>query len=110
MKFILKHLIVAAMVASAVLSFGQGAHAKISAAQARKVALAKYPGKVVGKIELENEEGTWQYAVMIQSGKKLREVMVNAKTGKIDNVEVTTAAKEAKEKAEEEKAKHKGGH
>lgn len=82
-------------------------NAKITAKQAEKVALKKYPGKIVEKTQLENEEGVWQYAVMIQSGKTLREVMVNAQTGKIDNVEVTTAAKE-KDEAANEKTKEKG--
>lgn len=85
------------------------AHAKITAAQARAAALKKFPGKVIGKTSLENEEGTWQYGVMVQSGKTLREVMVNAKTGKIDSVEVTTASKEGAEaKAEGARAKRKG--
>src|SRR5690348_4418737 len=66
----------------------QGHHAKISAEQAKSVALKRYPGKVEGKINLENEEGSWQYAVNVRSGKKLREVMVNAKTGRIASVEV----------------------
>lgn len=82
-------------------------NAKISAKQAEKIALKKYPGKITEKTQLENEEGVWQYAVMIQSGKTLREVMVNAQTGKIDNVEVTSAAKE-KDEAAKEKAKEKG--
>jgi uncharacterized membrane protein YkoI len=81
---------------------GKSQHAKISAAQANAVALKKYPGKIVGKTPLENEEGTWQYGVLVQSGKTLREVMVNANTGKIDSVEVTTKQKEAKEKAADE--------
>ena len=72
-------------------------HAKITAAQARTIALKKFPGKAIGKTPLEDEEGTWQYGVMVQSGKTLREVMVNAKTGKIDSVEVTTASKEGVE-------------
>lgn len=80
--------------------------ARISASQAEKIALAKYPGKIVEKTKLENEEGVWQYSVMIQSGKTLREVMVNAKTGKIDNVEVTTTSKE-KTEAQNEAAKEK---
>lgn len=86
------------------------AHAKISQKQARAAALKKYPGKVEGKIKLENEEGSWQYAVNVRSGKILREVMVNANTGKIANVEVTTKAEEEKEaKAEASKAmKHAG--
>ncbi len=84
-------------------------HAKITVEQARAAALKKFPGKVVGKTPLENEEGTWQYGVMVQSGKMLREVMVNAKTGKIDSVEVTTASKEGAEaKAEAAQAKPKG--
>lgn len=87
-------------------------HVKTTAAQAQKTALAKYHGKVVGKVELENEDGKWQYAVVIRSGKTMREVMVDANTGKIGNVEVVTAAEESKEKSEaKEKSKqqHKGG-
>lgn len=71
--------------------------AKIAAAQAVRVATTRYHGRVVGKVPLENEEGRMQYAVTIRSGKVLREVMVNANTGKIDSAEVTTAAKERAE-------------
>lgn len=78
------------------------AHAKITVAQANAIALRKYPGKVVGKTPLENEEGKLQYGVMVRSGKTLREVMVNAATGRIDSVEVTTAAKERAEKRSDE--------
>ena len=86
-------------------------HAKLTAAQAEAAALRKYPGRVTAKTKLENEEGSWQYGVMVQSGKTLREVMVNAKTGKIDSVEVTTAGKEqteAKAEAAKTKAPRKG--
>jgi hypothetical protein len=82
-------------------------HAKITAAQANTAALKKYPGTVVGKTKLENEEGVWQYGVMVESGKTLREVMVNAKTGKIDTVEVTSASKERVEARSEAKMKVK---
>jgi hypothetical protein len=102
--------LVALLAALTVGSYAQGvkqAHHKFSAGQARAIALKKYPGKIVGKVELEDEEGKWQYAVTIRSKKTLREVMVGADTGKIENVEVTTAAKEAKEKAAE-KAKKPG--
>ncbi len=82
---------------------------KITAAQANEIALKKYHGKIVGNTPLENEEGKWQYGVMVRSGKTLREVMVNAMTGKIDSVEVTTEAKEsAEKKADEAKAKKTG--
>jgi hypothetical protein len=86
-------------------------HAKLTAAQAEAAALKKFPGKITAKTKLENEEGTWQYGVMVQSGKALREVMVNAKTGKIDSAEVTTAGKEqteAKAEAAKTKASRKG--
>lgn len=109
MKNIVRILALSASIAIFASSFGlqKSAHAKITAAQAQKVALAKYPGKVVGKVELENEDGKWQYSVMVRSGKTLREVNVDANTGKIANVEVTTDAKEAKEKAAEAKEKNK---
>lgn len=84
------------------------AHAKITAKQAESIVLKRYPGKIVEKTKLENEEGIWQYGVMVRSGKTLREVMVNAATGKIDNVEVTTSSKEkveAKADAAKENAK-----
>ena len=42
---------------------------------------------------------------MVKSGKTLREVMVGADTGKIENVEVTTANKERVELAAEKAAK-----
>jgi len=77
---------------------------KISAAKARAIALKKYPGKVEGKVALENEDGKMEYSVNVKSGKKLREIMVDANTGKIANVEVTTKAEEAKEAAAEKKA------
>lgn len=95
-------------VAGASIAQSKAPKPKITADQANATALKKYHGKVVGKTKLENEEGKWQYGVLVQSGKTLREVMVNAKTGKIDSVEVTTAAKEkAEEKADAAKAKKK---
>lgn len=76
---------------------------RITAAQAQKAALRKYTGKVVGKVALENEDGSWQYSVNVRSGKVLREVMVDAKSGKIASVEVTSAKEEARENAAEKK-------
>ena len=73
-------------------------HFRVSAAQATATVLKKFPGQLTEKTVLENEEGTWQYGVMVRSGHTLREVMVDAKTGKIANVEVTTAGKEQVEK------------
>jgi hypothetical protein len=81
---------------------------KVTSSQASKAAQAKYHGKVVGKVVLENEGGKWQYAVNVRTGKTLREVIVDANTGKIASVEVTSPAEEAKEAAAEKKAAGKG--
>jgi len=102
----MRTIVAVAFAILAIFALAQKApHVKITAKQAVKIATAKYPGKVVGKVELENEEGSWQYAVNVRSGKTLREVMVSATTGKIANVEVTTAKEEAREKAAEKKKK-----
>jgi 2,3-bisphosphoglycerate-independent phosphoglycerate mutase len=82
---------------------------KITAARAGQIALRKYHGKIVGKIPLENEDGKWQYAVTVRSGKKLREVMVDGNTAKITSVETVTPAEEAREaKAETGRARKHG--
>ena len=101
--------LVAALAASSLTLAGpKPAFTKVTSLKAAQVALAKYPGKVIGKIVLEDEEGHWQYAVNVRSGTKLREVMVDAKTGKIVNVEVTTRKDEAAEaRAELSKSQRK---
>lgn len=96
-------LSLAAAICLASMALGQHTHAKITATQARKAALARYHGAVVGKIALENEDGKWQYSVNVRSGKTLREVMVDAHSGKIASVEVTTRAEEAAEARAEKK-------
>ncbi|HZT42673.1 MAG TPA: PepSY domain-containing protein [Chthonomonadaceae bacterium] len=84
-------------------------HARITTQQARAVALKRYHGRVEGPVKLENEEGAWQYSVLVRSGKILREVMVSAKTGKIATVEVTSEAEEQREaRADAAKARHGG--
>lgn len=107
--FVLVGLVLSLMLAGLSQAAANKAHAKITAKQAESIVLKQYPGKIVEKTKLENEEGVWQYGVMVRSGKTLREVMVNAKTGKIDNVEVTTSSKEkaeTKADAAKENAKH----
>ncbi len=85
-------------------------HYSVTTRKANAIVLKRFPhGKIVGKTKLEDEEGTWQYGVMVRDGATLREVMVNAKTGHIDNVEVTNAAKERVEaKADAAAVKHNG--
>lgn len=85
---------------------------RITAAKAAKIAQAKYHGKLLGTPKLEKEDGVWQYAVLVTRGKKMKEIMVNANTGKIGNVETVTAAEEAREAREDAmkaKRKKKGG-
>ena len=84
-----------AMLATVSLATAMHPHFTITQAKANTIVLKRFAhGVIVGKTKLENEEGTWQYGVMVRKGKLLREVMVNAKTGHIDRVEVTNAAKE----------------
>jgi hypothetical protein len=88
---------------------GQAHKASISASKAEASALKKYrSGKIQGKTALENEDGKWQYAVMVHANGKLHEVMVDAKTGKIASEEVVTAKEEAAEKRAEAAAKKHG--
>ena len=110
MKNTLRALALTTTVAVAALSLAQKPHAKITAARAEKVAIAKFHGKLAGKTDLENEDGKWQYAVMVKTGKTMREVMVDANTGKIASVEVVTAKEEARENAAEAKHNKKSPH
>ncbi|MGC8668115.1 MAG: PepSY domain-containing protein [Chthonomonadales bacterium] len=85
-------------------------HVRVTASQAKSIALKKVNGQVVGNVQLENEAGKWEYAVSVRQGKILREVMVNAQSGKIESVETTTAAEEAAEARAEKAAKHQKNH
>jgi len=58
--------------------------ARLSVAQARKVALNAYPGKILSE-ELEHEKGGsgLRYSFDIRHGKVIHEVGVDAVTGKV---------------------------
>jgi uncharacterized membrane protein YkoI len=64
---------------------------KITMEKARKIALAKVPG-TVKKEELEHEDGRWVFSFEIrptgETKKVVKEVNVDADTGKIVSVEV----------------------
>jgi uncharacterized membrane protein YkoI len=78
--------------------FASAPKPKITPAKAAKIALAKYPGTLVKAAHYEHEDGVWQYEVLIRTKKnQMLEVDVNAMTGKIGDVEKTSAAEEAKE-------------
>ena len=81
--------------------------AKITKAQAQAIALQRASGRVEDG-ELEKEHGKWVYSFDIRNAKgTITEVQVDAYTGKVVSVEEENAAAEAKEKAEEGKAKGK---
>lgn len=71
-------------------------HSKVrfTAAQANAIALKRFHGTVVGKTTLENDKDQWQYEVTVRSGKTLRDIAVNAMTGRIDSATIKSAAKE----------------
>jgi hypothetical protein len=88
---------------------------RITAAQARLIALKKYPhARAERSAPLENEEGKWQYAVTLRDGAgsrtRMHEVMVGAMSGKIEADETTTPREEAREKAAENRARRAKSH
>lgn len=76
---------------------------KITPSQAKAAAVKKMHGKALSA-KYEFEDGRWQYAVLVQKGKTLYEVAVNAKDGRVMDTEKTTIAEEAGEAAADKKA------
>jgi hypothetical protein len=81
------------------------AEAKFPQAEARKLALGKVPGGQVKSAELEREHGVliWSFDITMPNNKNITEVAVDAKTGKIANVEIETPEQQAKEAKEDKK-------
>ncbi|MGN6278960.1 MAG: PepSY domain-containing protein [Sphingomonas sp.] len=59
-----------------------GPHAKLTKAQAERIALQTAPGKVA-EAEYEKENGAWRYSFDIRQGKRIHEIGVDPNTGKI---------------------------
>ncbi len=76
---------------------------KLSMEQATAIAIKKVPGTVKSS-EFEHEMGQDVYSFDI-AGKNgaIHEILINANTGKIVSNKIESAAKEAKEAAEEKK-------
>jgi uncharacterized membrane protein YkoI len=76
--------------------------AKISKAEAQKIALARVHNGTIKESELENEKGKliWSFDVATPGTKNITEVNVDAITGEIIAVDIETPEKE---KAEAEK-------
>jgi len=81
--------------------------AKVSKADAEKIALAKVPNGTIKESELEKEKGKliWSFDIATPGTKNITEVNIDAITGAVIAVDVETPEKEGKEKAEEEKEK-----
>jgi len=67
---------------------------------AMKSAAAKVNGRALNAL-FEYEDGHWQYGVMVLTGKKIKEVEVNATTGQVGDVEDVDPAKEGREVQQE---------
>jgi len=78
--------------------------AKITKAEAKKIALAKVPKGKVKDAELEKEKGRliWSFDIATPGTKDITEVQVDAVTGEVVSVEKETPADEKKEKKAKE--------
>jgi uncharacterized membrane protein YkoI len=78
------------------------AEAKISRAEAEKIALTKAPDGTIKEGELEREHGKliWSFDIARPGTANITEVGVDAITGKIVSTEQETPAQQAKEKNE----------
>ncbi len=76
------------------------AEAKITKAEAEKIALAKAPNGTIKEGELEREKGKliWSFDIATPGTKDITEVQVDAITGAVVAVDKETPAAEAKEK------------
>jgi hypothetical protein len=76
------------------------AEAKVTRADAEKIALSKAPGGAIKEGELEKEKGKliWSFDIAVPGSTVTKEVQVDAVTGEVVSVETETASQEAKEK------------
>lgn len=83
------------------------AAAKVSKAEAEKIALAKVPGGTIKEGEIEKEKGKviWSFDIATPGSANLTEVQVDANTGAIVAIETETPSDQKKEKDEEKEEK-----
>jgi uncharacterized membrane protein YkoI len=83
------------------------AQAKVTKAEAEKIALAKVPGGTIkeGDIEKENGKLLWSFDISTPGTKDITEVQVDAMTGAVLDVAKESVADQEKEKKEDKKAK-----
>jgi uncharacterized membrane protein YkoI len=85
------------------------AQAKISKAEAQRIALDKVPGGTIKEGELEKEKGKliWSFDIATPGTKDITEVQVDATTGQVVDIAKETVAEQEKEKRADAKAKAK---
>ena len=85
------------------------AQAKITKAEAQKIALDKVPGGTIKEGDIEKEKGKllWSFDIATPGTKDITEVQVDAMTGQVLDVSKETVADQEKEKKEDSKMKAK---
>ena len=85
------------------------AQARITKAEAQKIALDKVPGGTIKEGELEKEKGKllWSFDIATPGTKDITEVQVDALTGAVIDFSKETVADQEKEKKEDAKLKAK---
>jgi uncharacterized membrane protein YkoI len=81
------------------------AQAKITKAEAQKIALDKVPGGTIKEGDIEKEKGKllWSFDIATPGTKDITEVQVDAMTGAVLDIVKETVADQEKEKKEEKK-------
>lgn len=79
--------------------------AKISETEARQIAMSQVPNGTIKEGELEKEKGhlIWSFDMAIPDSKDIKEVNIDAITGKVLAVDTENPAAQAKEKGEDAK-------
>jgi uncharacterized membrane protein YkoI len=85
------------------------AQAKITKAEAQKIALDKVPGGTIKEGDIEKEKGKllWSFDIATPGTKDITEVQVDALTGAVLDIARETVADQDKEKKEDAKVKAK---
>ena len=86
------------------------ANVAVSKADAQRIALAQVPNGTIKEGELEKENGRmiWSFDIAMAGSSNIKEVQVDANSGKVVSLTTETAADEAKEAAKEKKSKERG--
>jgi hypothetical protein len=83
------------------------AQAKITKAEAEKIALEKVPGGTIKEGDIEKEKGKliWSFDITTPGTKDITEVQVDAMTGQVLDIAKETAAEQEKEQKKENEEK-----